>query len=133
MMAANIDRHGAGQGDPKMRLLSLLCVAVLAGCATSNQAAKAPAKAPAAVVNNTPGASQQFAKIDENNIAKAQAAGYKIVNEDGKTLYCKRTLVTGTRLHYQTECLTSEEIIRMNNNVKETFDHPTINMPPPGG
>ena len=95
-----------------MRFTGLLPLALLAACATSTKVEHAPA--PAAVVSAAPGATQSFASIDESNLAKAQAAGYKVVNENGKQLYCRRSLVTGTRLHYATECLTAEELARSN-------------------
>jgi hypothetical protein len=48
-------------------------------------------------------------KVDSTNITEAQKAGYKIVNKDGKNLYCRRDLQTGSHLRYTTACLTEEE------------------------
>ncbi len=121
---------------PEMRLLSLIPLALLAACATPAQVTQSPAPTPAAaaVVSKPVGAKQEFASIDESNLAKAQAAGYKVVNENGKTLYCRRSLVTGTRLHYSTECLTAEELARSNDATHEAVrPGPIPNYSPPGG
>lgn len=47
--------------------------------------------------------------LDASNMVAAQKAGYKMVNEDGKTLYCKRRAKTGTHARQETQCLTAEE------------------------
>jgi hypothetical protein len=77
-----------------MRWVVLTSIAlVAAGCASSP---KEPA-----VEKEVP--------IDATNIVPAQQAGYKVVNKDGQTLYCKRNLKTGTRLNRETACLTEKE------------------------
>jgi hypothetical protein len=117
-----------------MRLIGLLPLALLAACATSTPVTKTPPPAPAAVISKAPGATQEFATIDESNLAKVQAAGYKVVDEKGKTLYCRRSLVTGTRLHYATECLTAEELARsMDATHQATQSGPMINRSGSGG
>ena len=78
-----------------MRLITLLLVALLGACASSP---KAPAPS-----------QETFDHIDANNIAEAQAAGYKVVNQKGSTLLCRKSLLTGTRLQYVTTCLTPME------------------------
>src|SRR5690242_12347293 len=105
-----------------MRIISLLPLVLLAACATSPQKAQqtSQARAPAAVVSpGTATSKSEFATIDESNLARAQAAGYKVVDENGKRLYCRRSLVTGTRLHYQTDCLTEADFMQLGSNVKE--------------
>ena len=119
-----------------MRFISVLPLILLAGCATSTQHAgqTAPSKAPAAVVSAGSSATNaQFATIDESNLARAQAMGYKVVNENGKKLYCRRSLVTGTRLHYQTDCATEEELLRTDAANHEAMERRSYNNPPPGG
>jgi hypothetical protein len=119
-----------------MRFMNLLPLALLAACATPAPVTRSPAPtpAPSALVSKAPGASQEFASIDESNLAKAQAAGYKVVNENGKTLYCRRSLVTGTRLHYSTECLTAEELARANDATRDAArPGPMANYNGPGG
>jgi hypothetical protein len=119
-----------------MRFISLLPLLLIAACATSPQKTQQAAqpKAPAALVSGGTATSQaQFATIDESNLARAQAAGYKVVDENGHKLYCRRSLVTGTRLHYQTDCLTEAEFLQLGSNVKELMNRPMYNNPPPGG
>jgi hypothetical protein len=43
------------------------------------------------------------------NIVALQQAGYKIVNENGKQLFCKREPTLGSRLRYEMRCLTADE------------------------
>jgi hypothetical protein len=101
-----------------MRLVAIAATAaLLTACAsTPPSAPAAAAQAPppstgAQAVTAEPAAKDdKFATIDATNIADAQRAGYKIVNENGKQLYCKRDLVTGTRLKYKTRCLTADEM-----------------------
>jgi hypothetical protein len=100
-----------------MRLIAIAAtVALLTACASTPKSAPAPAaKAPplaATTLTATaqPGQTEKFATIDATNITEAQRAGYKVVNESGKQLYCKRDVVTGTRLKYRTTCLTADEM-----------------------
>jgi hypothetical protein len=48
-------------------------------------------------------------KVDATNIVPAQKAGYKVVNQDGKTLYCRRDLNVGSHVRKTTSCLTEAE------------------------
>lgn len=77
-----------------MRIIIAGVVAVLAaGCATT------PKEPP--VTKEVP--------VDASNIAEAQAAGYKVVNQDGKDLLCRKELMTGSHARYRTSCLTLAE------------------------
>jgi hypothetical protein len=114
--------------------------ALLAACA-SNQSKPAPqpAKAPqpttsthAVAPSNTP-SSDKFATIDATNIAAAQKAGYKIVNENGTQLFCRRELITGTRLHYKTSCLTAEQLHDLNTKAADALRTPPIPYYDPPG
>lgn len=103
-----------------MRVAALLPVSVvlasmIAACATtpntvSTAAAPTPPRVtPTAAAEPADADEKKFDYIDASNIAEAQAAGYKVVNEKGTTLLCKKSLLTGTRLHYVTTCLTASE------------------------
>ena len=108
-----------------MRLAFLLPVLLVGACATAPKeaatqpsasaapaAVAAPATAPGAGSATTApasGADKKFATIDASNIAEAQAAGYKVVNENGTTLLCRKAGVSGTRLKQTTTCLTAQE------------------------
>jgi hypothetical protein len=75
-------------------LATLAVTAALAGCAGTP-----PKAAP----------DERQVKVDESNIAEAQRAGYKIVTQNGKPMYCRRDLNTGSHVRYSTSCLTEEE------------------------
>ena len=76
-----------------MRLLILTCVVFAAGCAST------PKEPPV----------EREVPLDASNMVAAQKAGYKIVNENGTTLYCKRKKKTGTHVREETSCLTEAE------------------------
>jgi hypothetical protein len=48
-------------------------------------------------------------KLDADKIMAAQKAGYKIKNENGQTLLCRRELQTGSHTRYRTSCMTPQE------------------------
>src|SRR5262245_59989761 len=75
---------------------SIACL--IAACALAACAAKPPA----------PPAAREV-PIDASNIAEAQAAGYKIVNEKGKTLLCRKDPRVGSHVQFTTTCLTPQE------------------------
>jgi hypothetical protein len=77
----------------RLILAGLVFAGVLAACASK------PAEPPVT----------KRVKVDASNIAEAQAAGYRIVNQDGKTLYCRKSFVTGSRLDTKTSCLTAAQ------------------------
>ena len=82
-------------GSPSMKKsICLLAATILVGCASH----PAPVAAPRQV------------KVDATNVADVQHAGYKIVDKDGQKLYCRRDLVTGSRVKFNTTCLTEEEL-----------------------
>ena len=109
-----------------MRLLYMAVLgpllAGLAACAGSPEKApssSAPAPAPAAptmtpvgqpIPASQPAERERQVKVDATNIVEVQKAGYKIVDEGGKTLYCRRDLNTGSHLRKTTTCLTEAEL-----------------------
>jgi len=77
-----------------MRLIvALLATGFVAACVTK------PAEPPVT----------KRVKVDASNIVEAQQAGYKIVNKSGEQLYCRKELLTGTRLKTRTSCLTAAQ------------------------
>jgi hypothetical protein len=106
-----------------MRLvLVAAAAAILAACASTEPAkpvaAKAePVKAKVAAAPATK--DEKFAVIDASNIAEAQAAGFKIVNDGGTPLFCRKEQITGTRVNQRTVCLTADE---MNERARKARD-----------
>jgi hypothetical protein len=98
-----------------------IAVAAVAGCAghpsipagampvaASSQVAVAGQPAAAAAPADAKGTRQ--VAVDASNVADVQAAGYKIVNKDGEKLYCRKDPITGSRVQFQTTCLTAQEL-----------------------
>lgn len=77
----------------RMLIAGLFAAVLLAGCAGK------PAEPPVT----------KRVKVDESNVYEAQQVGYRIVNKKGTTLYCRKTLLTGSHMKYRTSCLTAQE------------------------
>jgi hypothetical protein len=63
---------------------------------------------------------------------RAQAAGYKLVNKDGKELFCKKEMVTGSRLATRTRCLTLAQLEAERNATKDMLmdmSRRSVNIP----
>ena len=95
----------------------VLAACVLAACASN------PAEQPVT----------KQVKVDGSNVAEAQAAGYKIVNENGKTLYCRKEQETGSHVRTRTSCLTQEEWKQMAESGRATVQDMARRVPPPQG
>src|SRR5512134_1407628 len=87
---------------------------------TSAKAAAAESPAPPAttVAAKTEPAAAVL-QADGDALLRAQAAGYKLVNKDGKELYCKKEMVTGSRLATRTRCLTLAQLEEQRNATKD--------------
>jgi len=48
-------------------------------------------------------------KVDETNVVKAQRMGYRVIDENGRRLFCRRDTVTGSYLTQRTMCLTETQ------------------------
>lgn len=105
-----------------MRIIIISCVlaALVVGCTSSKQSKSEP-----------PVAKQ--VKIDSTNIAEAQAAGYKIIDENGKKLYCRKELQTGSHVRYKTSCLTETEWAQLAETQRESVQNIARRVPPPRG
>lgn len=60
-------------------------------------------------------------ELDADKIMAAQRAGYKIKNENGKTLLCRRDLQTGSHTRYRTSCLTAREWEQLKNDNEQVL------------
>jgi hypothetical protein len=110
-------------------VVSGLCITLLAGCATSSSTpsataspppapAAAPAAAPApAAVNNGAGAAENDTAAALEKKFRDAARGYKVVQKDGQTLYCKREKLIGTTIPSM-RCITEAQL----RNEVETMD-----------
>jgi hypothetical protein len=104
---------------PRILLISSL---LIAGCAGK------PSSAPTAATkyvspNGTALAGAPMradGTLDAKSLAAAQKAGYRLVNTDGKLLYCRTDVKLGTHIQRNgdTTCLTAQEITEMQDRTR---------------
>ena len=61
-------------------------------------------------------------KMGEIDVIALQKLGYKVVNENGTRMFCKKEQVTGTRLRERTRCLTETEAMQTRDNAVEMLN-----------
>jgi hypothetical protein len=111
-------------------LFAALCL-LAAGCAASPEAPE-----PTAVLAQAePEKAAAAANDPVDTVQEARKAGYRIVNEGGKTLYCREQKKTGSRLRKETICLTEEELASVREALKRDLDQMQMRRgtPPPHG
>lgn len=113
----------------RIPLVGLMFVLV-AGCASESQQAPPPA-APAVAATAAP--AEAPATTEPKTVQQAQAAGYKIVNENGKTVYCRDQMKTGSHVRSETICLTKEELEAAREASRRNMDQLTRPIPPTQG
>ena len=72
-------------------------------------------------------------KPEAKTLEEAQKLGYKIVNENGKTLYCRETMKLGSHLRKDKTCLTEEELAAVRDSNQRNFENMKKAIPPPHG
>ncbi len=99
----------------------------------SDAAAETGAPAEAAAQAAKPEtAAADLKRADNDALLRAQAAGYKLVTKEGKEVFCKKEMVTGSRLATRTRCLTLAQIEAERNATKDMLldmSRKTINIP----
>jgi hypothetical protein len=105
--------------------MSGICIALFSGCAASSSTQKAESPAPAAAPAATaPTTTNSGGATSAESVAAASlekkfrdaARGYKTVQKDGQTLYCKREKLIGTTIptmHCMTEAQLRNEVETM--------------------
>jgi hypothetical protein len=110
--------------------MRILCFAVAfiltAGCAL--QPGIAPV-APAAVAVESVAAPAKPA----DTLQEAKLAGYKIVNNNGKTVYCREQLMTGSHMRKEIICLTKAELEIAREASRRNLEQMQKRVPPPRG
>lgn len=99
----------------RMLIAGLITALLLAGCAAKPAESQATRQVP----------------IDASNIAAAQAAGYKVVNEKGKTLLCRKEQETGSHVRFKTSCMTPEEWAQLTQDNRANVEGMAHRRPPP--
>lgn len=114
-----------------MRVLPIAALSFfLAACASQPAAPPAPAivTAPASVPETPP--------VDDGPVKTVQDAwkyGYRVVNNDGATLYCREQLKTGSHMRKETICLTEEELEIARDASRRNLEQMQQQLPPPHG
>ena len=110
--------------------IRLLVVSALlaSGCASQPESVAAAAAVPPATTKTQAPPANRVATVQE-----ARKAGYKIVNEDGKTLYCREQLKTGSNLRKETICLTEKELETARAASQRNLEQMQKRIPPPHG
>lgn len=78
----------------------------------SSLALAACAGAPSSTESDAPVADKAMAVTD---------AGYKIVDQNGEKLYCRRDMQTGSRTRHTTSCITEKEREQLHDSTKQTM------------
>jgi hypothetical protein len=115
--------------------LAIAVIAVFAGTPARAQQALETAEQTAPVAADDvkdAGATGRAKRPDKEALLRAQAAGYKLTTKDGKEVFCKKEMVTGSRLATRTRCLTLAQIEAERNATKDMLmdmSRKTINVP----
>jgi len=83
----------------KQTVLSL--VLLLAACASP------PSSAPVTAGSLAPASQEEEVRLA---VQEAVAKGYKVVTENGQTLYCRKDMKTGSRVQSNLTCLTRDQL-----------------------
>jgi type IV pilus biogenesis protein CpaD/CtpE len=86
-------------------------VALLAGCAQTSPTRPEPATTCVATEAPAP-----------TTLAEAQKLGYKIVNEEGQTLYCRESRKLGSHVQKDRVCLTEAQMYEARNSNQRQFE-----------
>jgi hypothetical protein len=106
-----------------MRQLLVAAIAVLVlGCASE------PAVEPVVTTAYAP-----TTQPEADSVEAARKLGYKVVNEDGKTLYCRSQKKLGSHIRKETVCLTEEELLIAREASQRNVENMKKVTPPPHG
>jgi hypothetical protein len=121
-----------------MRATLLASALVIAGCASqptttaTTPATATPATAPApAAAAGQPEQTATDPDLEKTRLAEALKHGYRVVNKDGETLYCRSDWATGSHIQKNTVCLTAQQLDDMHQRNQQALEGPNtpINMP----
>ncbi len=91
--------------------------------ATQSPASATQSSAPAA----SPAKEEKSAAVDPVALKKA---GYKVVNENGQTLYCRQDVSTGSHLKKTKTCLTERELEQLKDSTRREVEYMSKQNPP---
>ena len=105
-----------GRGDAGMRALILLTGLAMVGCASSPPQPEPNALSVQAPVGSTSAGAVSgvtSSAIEEQRLAAAKNLNLKVFSKDGKELFCRSNLVTGSHIQRDTRCFTAEQLDQM--------------------
>jgi hypothetical protein len=118
-------------------LAALFALLLLSACSGSPPAQEPVATASAAPTNSNALAAHQPSadpqKLTPERIMQLQREGYKLVDRDGETYFCRTEAKTGSRLARETICMTEPEITRLREQTKQGLGRVMRERPPPQG
>lgn len=103
-----------------VRVLPLILLAAIAGCASEPQSKISPEEAAALGVAD--GATDQEKADQLEAIRFAMDNGYRIKNQNGHTLYCREDADTGSRVRTTISCLTAQELKQMHDRFEKDLE-----------
>lgn len=111
-----------------------LALSACSGSPPTNESAKAPAPvSPAEAATAAQASGNDPQKLSADRIMQLQREGYKLVNRDGQTYYCRTEAKTGSHLARDTVCMTEQEIIALRDQTKQGLGRVTRELPPRHG
>ena len=105
-----------------MRVFLPILALVMMGCASTPEAPPVPESAiPAAAATDaaTPASGEELLKAIETALSQ----GYKIVNEDGEKLYCRKEPKTGSRVRSNFVCLTEDRLLAAQQGAQDFLEN----------
>jgi hypothetical protein len=119
-----------------MRSIALLATMIVAGCAgqpsspqthLSTAQASAPVQPQAQSPGQAPATSVYqpatlTADVEAQRLARAKNLNLKVMNKDGKQLYCRSNFVTASRIERDTTCYTAEQVEQMEQRMTHELD-----------
>jgi hypothetical protein len=72
-------------------------------------------------------------KLTAERIMQLQREGYKLVDRDGQTYYCRTDAKTGSHLAHETVCMTEAEATSLRDQTKQGLGRVMREQPPPQG
>jgi hypothetical protein len=117
---------------------AMFALLVLSACSGSPPAKETVAASSASTINPNvalaaPQASADPQKLTPERIMQLQHEGYKLVDRDGETYFCRTEAKTGSRLARETICMTEPEITRLREQTKQGLGRVMREQPPPQG
>ena len=103
-----------------VRVLTLILLAAIAGCASGPESKDSPEDA--AALGVAAGATDQEKADQLEAIRFAMDNGYRIKNQNGQTLYCREDADTGSRVRTTISCLTPQELKAMHDRFEKDLE-----------